>query len=761
MPGGERGEHITREYLEELQLRTTAEKLGVTLEEAARRIEKCISQTAYAVGVPPSDVYQAFHSLEYIEECSRKLVKSDPALSEEDCLKSCSTVWFEGRCHPRFFENAQTINEDPDTYAKKLSTNELKDLIRLASYLYYNFEGGGLTDNSFDALEYLLNKREKTKFRRREDKAIGSLPIERLRTKLPYPMGSLEKLKPGMESLLKYLTSPLEWSVKEDGVSALVIFSGGKPQKIYSRGDGTIGGDISFIKDFVKFPTPKEYPDIVVRGELVMKTNVFKEKYSKVYTTPRSMVAAKVNSGYASPWLTDISFVAYQVVDLRSPKDFSKDPFSILRFEGFETASHGVLENPTLFELITLYKEQRNTSDYWIDGLVIQPVNRSLPKVAFKMLLEEQVRWTKVLSIEWRPTRTGKIFPRVKYEAVFVDGRRFTHASGFNAAHIRDWNLRKGCQIKVVISGDIIPVIQDVKEPLDLSIAPQSFSLPPEEPEWEWKGKDIYLVDIEGNPIVQQKRILYFWQALAAKGIGEKAIEKFYQAGYDTIAKIASIPSGHDLHQVLYPGSKSSTSGEKIFKTIHEVLQTARFDRLVPAIGNIKGMGRKLIKGVLKYIPNMFIEPPEDLRAELNRVKIPGVAAKRKEALIEGVPAVINFLKSISSEDFKIAIKNEKERIEYLRNNPKNPRIESHSFVFTGFFGDVDFQLEDYIYDNGGDISSAITSKTAALICKNPAEFSKTIELASQLKVVVLTIPEFIVRFDIPFAVEEELLVEG
>ncbi len=112
---------------------------------------------------------------------------------------------------------------------------------------------------------------------------------------------------------------------------------------------------------------------------------------------------------------------------------------------------------------------------------------------------------------------------------------------GHNAAHIRGLEFEKRkVGIKVIVSGDIIPVIQDVLEPLDVSLAPASYSLPPEKPAWLWSNKEIYLVDIEGNPDVQQKRILYFWKVLKTKGIGEKTVEKFYDAGYSTIAKMAS-----------------------------------------------------------------------------------------------------------------------------------------------------------------------------------------------------------------------------
>lgn len=752
---------FTQEYLEELHLKTISEKGGLTLSQASEVFQRCIKKVALAMKLPLSEVYSIVISPEGVTECVKDLVgkKGDlKKLSSEECLKGCSTVWFEGGCHPRFFPNAEIINRDPDTFAKSLKKDQLAFTIRLASYLYHNFEGGGLTDNSFDALEHIYNAKEKSKLRRDEMKTIGSLPIEKLRVKLPYFMGSLEKVKPGEGKLFQLLSTPsteLRWSVKEDGVSALVIFSGGKVENIYSRGDGVIGGLITPIKDFVKFPFPKEYPNVVVRGELVIKTKVFNEKYSKIYSTPRNMVSSQVNSGNTTPWLLDIDFLAYEVVDLRSTKKFSGDPFSLLEVEGFQTAEHGVFTQPTLFSLIEEYRIQRSSSPYWIDGLVLAD-----PKgpIAFKMLLEEQIRWTEVISIDWRPTRLGRLFPRVNYNAIYVAGRRFTHSSGFNAAHIRDWRLKKGSKIKISISGDIISTIIDVdlSSPEDLE-----YSLPPEIPEWRWEGKDIVLLDPNSNPGVLKARMLYFWQVLGVRGLGDKTIDKFYDAGYTTVESISSIPDSTKIQHVLFPGSKSIITGIKIYEGIHTTLKTVRFDRLIPATGIFKNLGRKLIKDVLRYIPGLFVEPSSNLKKDLDSIKIPGVAAKRKEALLEGVPKVLNFLKGLSDKDFVVALANEKKRIDQLQKSPKNVLINGNQFVFTGFFGNIDFNLEDYIYDNGGDITTVITSKTSALVCKNPLEFSKKMELASQMHVPILTVTEFIRSFKIPFEVGDEIIDEA
>ena len=64
--------------------------------------------------------------------------------------------------------DAEKINEDPDKYIEThlKDTKLLEKMINISAYLYHNFDGGGLTDNSFDALEYYLNKRLKAKSRK-------------------------------------------------------------------------------------------------------------------------------------------------------------------------------------------------------------------------------------------------------------------------------------------------------------------------------------------------------------------------------------------------------------------------------------------------------------------------------------------------------------------------------------------------------------------------------------------------------------------
>lgn len=516
------------EVLTDKLVKYVAKKNGTNKPEAVKYIDKCLMKISAEENTSYNLVYDVFYTFAALSLC---LAKSCSQADLKECETLCHCVIFKDKCVPRYIPEAIEINEDPDKWIKGVKTTTLESLVEYASYLYYNYDGGGLTDNSFDALEYHLNKRLKTKGRKWEK--IGAEPVEKLKTKLPYPMASLDKIKPGMSSLLTFLAKAKEygmvWSGKLDGVSGMVVYKGGKIAGVYTRGNGEIGGDVTYLKDYIKFPTPT-HNYFVVRGEFILSKQVWEEKYKGSYANARSFVSAKINTGYISPALVDIEFVAYQIVDW-SEKGHPppSQAFKILQQQGFTVPENGIFakgQNLLAFDVITKYKEQREKSIYTIDGLVIaldipQPLKQlGNPEYAkaFKMTLEEQLRKSKVTNVDWNITRHGRYFPVAIFESVYVDGVRLHRASAHNAAHVLDWHMGKGTKIVVTRSGDVIPTIKDVT--VDAKLSP---ILPGDTYAWHWSdsGKDILLDDIEGNPKVQIKRITHFFTTIQTPQLGE------------------------------------------------------------------------------------------------------------------------------------------------------------------------------------------------------------------------------------------------
>lgn len=748
--------------------------------DLSKNIKKCAMITAIKLDMEVNDIYQIIYSESYLRKCLYDLnVSRDCSdLDLDECSKSCKCFVLDGVCHSRTFPDYEKINEDPDKYVQGVSTEKLKEMVKLASYLYFNFDGGGLTDNSFESLEYYLKKRLKLKERLYEK--IGAPPVDRIRTKLPYPMMSLNKVKPNTAELFKFLntSNKVQWSLKLDGVSALAVYNNGILQNIYTRGDGTIGGDVSYLKDHIKIPKKlendisffqKESKTVIIRGELIL-TKMDWVNFKDLYSNARSFVSAKVNSGYISFGLESINFVAYEII---KPSIEPEKTFKILELIGFTIPAWGLFTNPTTYDLVEEYKTQREAAIYDIDGLVLdnslresakamassnlitddQKGSNPVNKIAFKMALEGQIRKTKLLNVEWNISRYGVFYPVAIFEAVFINGIRIHRATAYNAGKVRDLSLGKGTELEIIRSGDVIPKIHNVK--IDNNISP---IYPSPEWAWIWKYNMIELVDIENNPVVHTQRLLHFFQTIQVPRLGEKTLDKIrlYFASKEPnkpwifyLQKITTA-TPKEFRDIKGIGPKLS---EGFYANISERLENVRVTKLINAITNVgmKGFGRKLIMQLLRYFPNVFLVSSDEIKEFFKKNKVPQFGLKRVETLLEGLPPFKQTLLSLNSEKVNKAFENDYARYLQLKNKGYNPLIKGKKFVLTGFMGHIDYELEDYIYDNQGDFIDTVTSDVSAVISANIGTPSEKVKNAISFKIPIYTLEEFVLKFNIPY----------
>lgn len=762
--------------LQEQFLQRVALEKNISLREASVAIDECLRNSSSILGIPYSEVHSTVYDPEYLEAC---INVSCDKLTLEQCKNSCFCVEIpsedptKNECVPRYIRDAEIINRDPDKYAQGLSVDALKKLMRIAAYLYYNYEGGGLTDNAYDALEYNLNKKLKLRGKRYEK--IGAPPIEKLKVKLPIPLASLNKVKPNMPQLLSFITNSenvevnpkdhtrtgkhsIVWSLKLDGSTGFITYKNGKLDRIYTRGDGTYGGDVTYLKDYIKLPQTVGW-DYFVRGEFIITKKIWLEKYKNSYSNARSFVTAKLNSGFITPDIIDIDFVAYDILYVSGKKQTPTPElvFTQLKNDNFNVPDYGLLLNPTIFQLIELYKEKRENSKYYIDGLVLawnirgygfdpnlqHTLVNPTSKVAFKMDIEAQRRETRVTDIEWNISRYGRYIPVAIYDAVFIDGVRLHRASAHNAAHIREWNMGNGTKITIARSGDVIPAIKDVK--VDLSVRPIYPSSPPTEGaySWHWEGRDIVLDKIDGNREVEISRIYHFYSTLGIPKLGEKTVEKLYNSGFKTIASIAQAKP-RDLEKVK---GISNMGAVNMWQNIRDKMRTVPLDRYVEASSSFNiDIGRNLARTLFRYIPNILELNSSQIKSMFAQRNVPGFGQKRIEAIAKNMPKFREYLFSINDADVKIAIDNHKQR---LKPGNQNKKISDKRFVLTGFMGHTDYELEDSIYNNHGDIVSDVSSNVECVIASNISVITDKMTKARSMNIPVYTIEEFASKYDL------------
>ena len=159
----------------------------------------------------------------------------------------------------------KTLSENPMFYLETQTNDQIANLLKDASSKYY--EGSPvITDDIFDIVkDYLEQKDPSNPVLSEIGAPVGS------KVKLPYWMGSLDKIRDDEKSLDKWKAKhagSVIVSDKLDGNSALLDYSS-KQLKMYSRGDGFEGQDISHLIPLIQ-GVPKNTDAKAVRGELII-----------------------------------------------------------------------------------------------------------------------------------------------------------------------------------------------------------------------------------------------------------------------------------------------------------------------------------------------------------------------------------------------------------------------------------------------------------------------------------------------------------
>lgn len=662
------------------------------------------------------------------------------------------------------FPDWREINENPDFYIRTWCMNEYKlmFMVDYASFLYYNmgFEET-LTDNAFDALQWHLRKILKGKYR----PPVGAKIYQKTRIQLPHPMMSLDKVKPGEKRLIDFIEDEMIWSEKLDGVSFMIEYKNGRPVRAYTRGDGIIGGDMTHLIPRLDIPKkiPKRYgKKLFIRGELVISWKKFNSKEVSIYgyVNPRSFVVGFVNS-LSEMTINPIEFRAYRVIN----KGYTFDDIEEM---GFKTPAHGILESPKQIDLIMLYTNQRSGSKFKIDGIVLEiessrmeRAKRSNPEltVAFKMMTESQIRDATIVDVEWNVSRFGRYNPKAIYTPVFVDGSRLEKATLHNAKWVMDRGVGKGTKVKIVKSGDIIPVVKEVisnnYENLNGDMINVEPILPGDEFDWHWDEKEvfIYLDEIDTNHMVQMKRSEHFFTVFGIRGVGMGAVKNLYNIGIETLQDICNA-SASELMGAKGIGKVKSFS---IYEGIRSGLGKATLDRLIYGSTVLEGgIGQILLKQISIAIPNIVsLAESGKLKKKIDKMTIKGFGKVRKEKMIVGMERLIEWMSTFNEEIQDVMKQSILDDVERRRHIVKDPYIEGNIFIMTGFMAkkDMEMKLIDIIYDNGGLIQSSFPKEdeVKAVIVGNISGVgtgaSSKIKQAMEKQVPVFSVEEFMNMF--------------
>ena len=614
---------------------------------------------------------------------------------------------------------AKQFRDDGVRYLKTFTKKELKNIVCIANDAYYN-ESPFLTDDEYDVLREYVEKHDKT-----ADFGIGS-KVTRNKVALPYFMGSMNKIKPDSNAIekwkLKY-TGPYVISTKMDGISGLFVMQNGI-QKLYTRGDGTIGQDISYLIPHLSLPSLQE--GMAVRGEFIIKKSVYESKYNN-NGPARNYVAGLMNRvTVVDSDYKDVDFVAYELIN---PVMVPSEQMKVLESISNNVVKNVFVSNVTNESLSSLLLEWRKSYDYDIDGIVVVCDHLYQRKkgnpdhaFAFKMLMSDQIVEAKVIDVEWSASKHGLLKPRVRIEEVIIGGVKINYATGFNAKFIVENSVGLGAIVKLVRSGDVIPHIMEVVKPATSPIMPMvSYH-------WTETGVDIVLDALQQDETVNQKRIVDFFKKMNVSGAGPGVVSKLYNNGFDNITKVINM-NQEDFAKVF---GASSKTGLNIYNGLQNALMTATLAQLINASNILdKGFGLTRLNDIFDAYPNLLKESKENIK--FNLLKIEGISTKLADSFVEKVTKLKDFISNIET---KINIIQKQEDYKEKEETNAVKPLSGLTLVFTG---KRNKDLENLLIKNGAKISNTVNRNTSFVISDSEDSISNKIKKANQLGIRVLT----------------------
>ena len=603
-----------------------------------------------------------------------------------------------------------------------LRMNECKRILKDADAAYYGNtdKESALSDNEYEQI-----KERVLKIDPKYESELGHAAIQANKgsVKLPVWMGSMDK-----KHTISKEQSNVVLTDKLDGVSCLFLNDPEVGVKLYTRGNGEYGQDITHLHSFIHGMKTQTTERFMIRGELIMKKSVF-ETLKDTESNARNTVSGVVNSKKPnSKYKGCIDFVGYEVV---SPSLIPTKQMDFMVSVGIRSVHNIFKERINGAEIHEALVARKNDSEYEIDGIIVttnEPyatIKSGNPKHAFayKHNFNDNAVSTVVTNVTWNVSKNGYYKPTVEFEKIRINDVNIQRATGFNGKFIFEKEIGKGSVIKVQRSGDVIPYITEVLR----STTP---GMPPEY-SWSPSGNDVMVKSKLNNDELDGKLFEHMLTTLKIDGLGKSSVRKLYAHNVRTLSQLYAL----DVDAIMKIDGFKEKSASKLYTSIqtrrHEI---TCIEYMVASKCFDEGIGAK----ILNKITNVH----QDKEVTLDELtSIEGVGEGRAKSYLEGLEQFKDFKKK---NDIQCVFDTPREALDPTR-GAQGARLDGTFVVFTGF---RDALLVDRIEALGGIVQSAVNKKTTHLVYKNAEKSIGKINTAKEMNAQVLQLDIFKAGFN-------------
>lgn len=648
---------------------------------------------------------------------------------------------------------------------KQERMQELVTLLNRAAKAYYQDAQEIMSNLEYDRLYDELTKLEAELGITLSDsptvnvgyEVLSELPKERHES----PMLSLDKTKE-VEDLKRFVgdqKAMMSW--KMDGLTIVLTYRDGTLFKAVTRGNGEVGEVITNnARVFKNIPLKISYQgELILRGEAIIGYKDFEKINEEIadidarYKNPRNLCSGSVrqlnNEITAKRNVRFYAFTLVQAdgVDFHNSREKQMD---WLREQGFEVVEHVMVTRDQVEDAVAEFSRKIVDNDFPSDGLVLVyddiAYGRSLGRTAkfprdsyaFKWA-DEQVR-TKLLEIEWSPSRTGLINPVAIFEPVELEGTTVSRASVHNISIMEELELGIGDEIEVYKANMIIPQIAENLTRSGVRDIPEVCPVCGGKTEIRQvsNAKALYCT----NPECQAKHIKSFSlfvsrDALNIEGLSESTLEKFIDRGY--VKEFADL---FHLDRYEEEIKEMEGFGEKSFNNLKASVEKARETTLPQVlyglgIANVGLSNAKVICKEFKNDLDAMLHADAEQLSEISGIG--AVIAGTFTAYFQN-PAHVGQLKNLLGEL----------KIHAEEGEAKEQIFGGVNFVITGsvtHFANRK-EVKELIESLGGKVTGSVTSKTNYLINNDITSISSKNKKANELGIPIISEEMFLEMLD-------------
>ena len=632
--------------------------------------------------------------------------------------------------------------------AAKRRIDELRELLAHHSFLYYVEDAPQISDYEYDKLFYELVALEE-KYPEFDSptsptKRVGGKALDKFeKVTHAVKMGSLadvfsyDEVRDFVAKTNEKLGKATVFSVepKIDGLSVSLVYENGRFSLGSTRGDGTVGENVSEnLKTVRTIPmkTKDALPHLEVRGEVYMPREAFAALNEKREAEGEQLFANPRNAAAGSLRQLDSKVTASRRLDIFV--------FNVQAAEGIEFSSHiesleylksqgfhiidGIRRASSAGEIISAIEEigaARDNLPYDIDGVVIKAdslaerkllgENISTPKWAIAYKFPPEQKQTKLTDIIIQVGRTGVLTPNARLEPVRLAGTVVSRATLHNIDFIRERDIRIGDTVTLQKAGDIIPEIICVdKSKRNGSEVP--YEMPTHCPSC---GEPVIRDDEAATrctnascPAQLERHITHFASrdAMNIDGMGPAVVRLLIASGLiHNVADIYSLSAG-EIEGLDRMGKKSA---ENLIAAI-ERSKSAGLDKLIYALG-IRQVGEKAARSLSEAFPDielLFSASEEQISAIYDFGDI-------------SAHYIVNFFAHPQTRVLVDELKSRGVKTTYEVQKRGNI-FEGMTFVLTGTLPTMKRdEASRLIEENGGKVSSSVSAKTSMVLAGEDA----------------------------------------